>query len=162
DIDSMSFEEWWKGHHGLFEDCQPVRLIDDSDEFPVFHGNFSDPLYFEVHLSRSPTELAGLVEQILHSVLENHPDAVRKSFVHSKAKYAPSIGSEPRQTIEDDLIVYRDVYLANPKVKGKRLLELVRAHFAGSGRRLQIGLFGDAPANLLRSLRRVLRRSEQR
>ena len=95
-----------------------------------------------------------------------------KSKKNPTAQFQLTAGAEPKLTaVREMLTVYRDVYLKNQDLRGKRLLNAVEQHYLGRKNKrwakIPKALNLDANANekaifdVLRNMRRYINKAEQ-
>lgn len=121
------FNEWWKTHGYLFEEKFQVRELKAGEER-------LDPeaLVVEIPLTESPTILLKRLKAILLSAYDAQQQLSKKSKKKPSATYRLTEDAEPKlAAVREMLTVYRDVHLANPTLKGERLLEAVHRHYLG-------------------------------
>jgi hypothetical protein len=126
DVASEKFDAWWRRAGHLFEERYVVRKL-RLNEQP------SDPnsLVLEIPLNQSPTKLTRLVKPIIEEAwAERNKDRSRKNKTVASASYHLTVGAEPKlRAIRDMLNVYGNVYLQNPHLKGRGLLEAIDAYY---------------------------------
>lgn len=127
DVSTIKFNDWWNSHGHLFEENLLVRRLN--------HGEMpSDPssLVIEVPLKMAPTKLLNSVKVIIEQASEEYlrHQTKRKNKTIATASFRLTDGAEPKLVaIREMLTVYRDVYLANPKLRGQSLLGAVHRHY---------------------------------
>jgi hypothetical protein len=126
DVESEKFDAWWKRAGHLFEERYAVRKL-GLNEQPI------DPnsLVVEIPLNQSPTKLARLVKPIIEEAwAEQNKERKRKNKTVASASYHLTVGAEPKlRTIRDMLTVYGNVYLKNPHLQGRELLEAIDTYY---------------------------------
>jgi len=158
------WNDWWKSHSHLFEEKYAVRQL--------HHGEVPrDPnaLLIEVPLTQPPTVLAKRVKEIIQAAFDAHELKERKGRRKATATYRLTEGSELKiDAVREMLTVYRDVYLKNPRLRGKELLEATYSHYRG--RRIKkyaeipFALRPDADGDrvrAMRNLRRYIQKAEK-
>ena len=136
-----NFNTWWEKHSFLFEEKSNVRQI-----LPGHTLSSSNSILVEIPLNRSATEISKRVmdividAQALAGLRTNN-----KTKIVGSASFQVSNGSEPKVKILNDmLIVFRDVYKKNPKLKGTKLVEAIYTFY---GKRKKG--FTSVPKNLI-------------
>jgi hypothetical protein len=127
DVATVKFDDWWLSHGHLFEEQVAVRRLADGER-PT------DPnsLVIEVPLTMAPTKLLKAVKAVIERASEEHLRQVakRKNKTLATARFRLTAGAEPKLVaIREMLTVYRDVFLAHPKLRGQALLEVVHRHY---------------------------------
>ena len=165
---STKFDSWWKDRRAMFEEQFKVRELKRGEE-PLD----PDALVVEIPLTESPTKLVYRVRALINTAYEVKKKNVRKSKKTATSVYKLSNGAEPKfGAIRDMLLVYRDVHLKQPTLKGEALLIAVRNYYEGlrgkSVRPVPIALqyrggrgHEDSFARASRSLRRYLQKAEK-
>jgi hypothetical protein len=164
DVTKFKFDAWWKTHGHLFEEKYSVRRVP--------HGNApSDPnaLLIEVPLTQSPTALTKRVRVIIQEAFAEQGRARKKAKKRPSSSYRPTEGAEPKLVaVREMLMVYRNVYRKNPKLRGMKLLDAVHAYYKGRKDKrwakvpfalMTGGYEGDARP--LRNLRRYIQNAEK-
>ena len=130
DISSYkNFDSWWKDKNYLFGD---IRVLKGSSKHP-------DSLNLKIPLTQPITKSISQVKEILEKEIEERltkvygrkltPSEKVKNLKLNHKKY-PILGEPKYRKLDDDLIIYRDVYLKHGKPKGLKLLELVIKRFS--------------------------------
>ena len=165
DMDNTTrFDAWFKAHGHLFEEKYFVREL-KLGELP------KDPnaLLLEIPLTLSPTELTRRIKPLIKRAFEARAKLQKKSKAAHTATYRLTEGSEPKlDAIREMLTVYRDVYLKNPKLRGKALLTAVHKLYTGRKnkrwavipKQLDIDKYGNDDIQAMRNLRRYLQKAE--
>jgi hypothetical protein len=126
DIESEKFDAWWKRAGHLFEERYVVRRLEPNEK-P------SDPLSLvvEIPLNQSPTKLTRLVKPIIEDAWAvQNKERKGKNKTIASASYHLSVGAEPKlRTIREMLTVYGNVYLKNPTLRGRALLEVIETYY---------------------------------
>jgi hypothetical protein len=126
DVESEKFDAWWKRAGHLFEERYIVRKL-------ALNEQPSDPhsLVVEIPLNQSPTKLTHIVKAIIEEAwAEQNRERKRKSKTIASASYHLTIGAEPKlRAIREMLTVYRQVYLKNPHLHGRELLEAIDTYY---------------------------------
>ena len=171
DISSYNnFDSWWKDKKYLFGD---IKVLEGSSKHP-------DSLNLKIPLTQPITKSIGQVKEILEKEIEErltkvygrkltHQEKVKNLKLNHK-KY-PILGEPKYRKLDDDLIIYRDVYLKHGKPKGLKLLELVIKRFSnikGRDKSNQVPEFmrntqvwDRLPDSQVKNIRRSLERTRQ-
>jgi hypothetical protein len=171
DISSYkNFDSWWKDKNYLFGD---IRVLEGSSKHP-------DSLNLKIPLTQPITKSISQVKEILEKEIEErltkvygrkltHQEKVKNLKLNHK-KY-PILGEPKYRKLDDDLIIYRDVYLKHNKPKGQELLELVIECFSnirGRDKSNQVPEFmrntqvwDRLPDSQVKNVRRSLERTRQ-
>ena len=163
-----NYNEWWRTHAHLFEEKYLVREVKVGEERLA-----ESSLVVEIPLTESPTILLSRVKTILLAAFESQEKLSKKSRKKPTANYRLTEDSEPKLVaVREMLTVYRDVHLANPSLKGERLLMAVQNFYLGRKRkqwakvptpliyRTEKGQEDDL-ARALRNLRRYIQKAEK-
>ena len=171
DISSYkNFDSWWKDKNYLFGD---IRVLEGSSKHP-------DSLNLKIPLTQPITKSISQVKEILEKEIEERltkvygrkltPSEKVKNLKLNHKKY-PILGEPKYRKLDDDLIIYRDVYLKHGKPKGLKLLELVIKRFSnikGRNKSNQVPEFmrntqmwDRLPDSQVRNVRRSLERTRQ-
>jgi len=171
DISSYkNFDSWWKDKNYLFGD---IRVLKGSSKHP-------DSLNLKIPLTQPITKSISQVKEILEKEIEERltkvygrkltPSEKVKNLKLNHKKY-PILGEPKYRKLDDDLIIYRDVYLKHGKPKGLKLLELVIKRFSnikGRNKSNQVPEFmrntqmwDRLPDSQVRNVRRSLERTRQ-
>ena len=123
------FDTWWKDKSYLFGD---IKVEKGS-------SRHSDSLNLTIPLTQPITKSINQIKEILERELEDRltgiygrkltPIEKVKNLRLNHKKY-PILGEPKYRKLDDDLIIYRDVYLRHDKPKGLKLLELVLVRFS--------------------------------
>ncbi len=168
DVSSVKFNDWWTSHGQIFEERVSVRRL-DSGELPA------DPssLVIEVPLTMAPTKLLKAVKILIEQASEEYlrQSIKRKNKTIATASFRLTEGAEPKLVaIREMLTVYRDVFLAHPKLRGQALLEAVHRHYESrkqkKWQKIPLPLMADKGdvmrvITAQRNLRRYLTNAEQ-
>lgn len=171
DISSYkNFDSWWKDKNYLFGD---IRVLEGSSKHP-------DSLNLKIPLTQPITKSISQVKEILEKEIEErltkvygrkltHQEKVKNLKLNHK-KY-PILGEPKYRKLDDDLIIYRDVYLKHGKPKGLKLLELVIKRFSNIKRRDKSNqvpefmrntqVWDRLPDSQVKNVRRSLERTRQ-
>ena len=171
DISSYkNFDSWWKDKNYLFGD---IRVLKGSSKH-------QDSLNLRIPLTQPITKSISQVKEILEKEIEErltkvygrkltHQEKVKNLKLNHK-KY-PILGEPKYRKLDDDLIIYRDVYLKHGKPKGLKLLELVIERFSnirGRDKSNQVPEFmrntqvwDRLPDSQVKNVRRSLERTRQ-
>ena len=171
DISSYkNFDSWWKDKKYLFGD---IKVLEGSSKHP-------DSLNLKIPLTQPITKSISQVKEILEKEIEErltkvygrkltHQEKVKNLKLNHK-KY-PILGEPKYRKLDDDLIIYRDVYLKHGKPKGLKLLELVIERFSnirGRDKSNQVPEFmrntqvwDRLPDSQVKNIRRSLERTRQ-
>ena len=118
-VKDSNFNDWWKIHESIFED-EKIQIIDDTK-----NRVYSDSLILEIPINKSTSELLKTIRTLIDQEQVKR-DRPKKNKVIVTTQFKPTEKTEPKLSILKDVLnVYRDVYLKNSEVKGKKLLELV-------------------------------------
>ena len=162
------FDPWWKTHRHLFAENQTVRALEA--------GEIANPgiglLVLEIPLTQSATVLTKQVKSLIQNAIldrDKQSSRVLKAKKAPTALYRPSEGAEPKlDAVREMLTVYRDVYLANPKLRGEALLDATHAFYLGRKNkrwaRVPMALQHagmDDKVRAMRNLRRYLQKAEK-
>ena len=89
----------------------------------------------EIPLTQSATVLTKQVETLIQNAIierDRQSSRILKAKKAPTALYRPSEGAEPKlDAVREMLTVYRDVFLANPKVRGEARLDATHAFYLG-------------------------------
>ena len=125
DITNAKFDEWWKQNRVLFAEKYVVRQL-AAGEPPI------DPeaLIVEIPLRDSSSVLSKRVAELIREASAKRPPSSKKGGKSPTSEYRLTGGAEPKlEPLREMLTVYRDVYLKNPKAKGKQLLDGLEQHY---------------------------------
>ncbi len=160
-----SFNEFWSSQKHLFVDSEIVRRLNNDEQPP------SQSLVLVVPLNKGVTELLTDIKSVLLDEFERlgHHEQQRKR--QRQAIYLLTPGSQPKlETIREMLSCYRDVYLPNPHLKGKKLLKAVHNYYLGRKNKKwakipQVLKFKsgdeDDKIRIMRNIRRYLQTADQ-
>jgi hypothetical protein len=158
DVKNTKFNDWWKLRESLFKDEDVQVLNDPSKRF------YSDSLILEVPINKSTSELLKKIKLLIddEQKCRNRP---KKNKVVVTTQFKPTDRTEPKLVVlKDVLSVYRDVYLKDSSLKGKKLLQSVHDYYTGRKRtdyrRIpnSINHFGSTKKSELERVTRNLRR----
>jgi hypothetical protein len=129
DVERTPFNDWWESHKYLFEE-ESVSVIESSSE-----RKFQDTLVIEIPINQSTSVLMKKIRVLI--------DDEQKKRLRQKKKYRVittdfkiSNRTEPKLVILKDVLnVYRDVYLKNPSLRGKTLLNEVYRYYKSRKRK---------------------------
>ena len=131
-VKNVKFDDWWKVHSNLFKE-QTVRKVDKDTEI-----DFDNNLVLEIPLNESIRELSKKIQKILSTVHKKKPNTPKSRKIIT-GKYQVTTNSEPKLVILKDVLnVYRDVYLGNTNLQGKKLLEKVYEYYRNRPRNKRI------------------------
>ena len=171
DISSYkNFDSWWKDKGYLFGD---IRVERGSSKH-------KDSLNLTIPLTQPISKSISQVKEILEKEIEERltkvygrkltPSEKVKNLKLNHKKY-PILGEPKYRKLDDDLIIYRDVYLKHGKPKGLKLLELVIKRFSnikGRNKSNQVPEFmrntqmwDRLPDSQVKNVRRSLERTRQ-
>jgi hypothetical protein len=125
DITNAKFDEWWKEKRLLFAEKYVVRQL-AAGEPPI------DPeaLIVEIPLRDSPSVLGKRVAELIREASAKRPISSKKGGKSPTSEYRLTGGAEPKVVLLREMLTdYRDVYLKNPKAKGKQLLDALEQHY---------------------------------
>jgi len=115
DVSEIKFDNWWSSHSHLFEQ-RSVRVITDK-EFD-FEDN---KLLLEVPLNESTSDLLNKIKTLIDANRSNPEELNKKNKTIISSYYKITDGAEPKlRNLREVLNVYRDVYLENKGLKGKK------------------------------------------
>jgi hypothetical protein len=161
--EATKFDSWWKDHSHLFEERYFVRPLGIGEE-PLD----SDALILEIPLTQSPTILTRKVRALIQEAYSLKAKQNKKSKTKATAQYKITDGVEPKfDAIREMLSIYRDVYLKNPTLKGRKLLDKVHQYY--KSRKNQYKKVpsqfqhqgGDDEQRALRNLNRYIHKAEK-
>ena len=171
DISSYkNFDSWWKDKGYLFGDIKVERGS----------SKHKDSLNLKIPLTQPITKSISQVKEILEKEIEERltkvygrkltPNEKVKNLRLNHKKY-PILGEPKYRKLDDDLIIYRDVYLKHGKPKGLKLLELVIKRFSNIKRRDKSNqvpefmrntqVWDRLPDSQVKNVRRSLERTRQ-
>jgi hypothetical protein len=129
DVERTTFNDWWESYKHLFEE-QSVSVIEPSS-----HRKSEDTLLIEVPINQSTSVLIKKIRELID-------DEQRKRLRQKKqyrvitSNFKITDRTEPKLVILKDVLnVYRDVYLKNPDLRGKTLLNEVYLYYKGRKRK---------------------------
>lgn len=164
DMDKATdFNSWWKEHSHLFEEKYFIRSL-EVGEVP------SDPeaLILEIPLTQSPTILTRKVKALIQEAYSLKVKQDKKSKTKATAKYKLTEGVEPKfDAIREMLSIYRDVYVKNPNLKGRKLLDKLHEYYRSRKNQYKnIPMAfkhqgGDDEQRALRNLNRYIHKAEK-
>ena len=127
DFSGIKFDDWWKSHSHLFEEKFVVRALE-----PGAAPAAPQSLVVEIPLTQSSSEIMKAVGHVVRDAFKLRGPAHRKDTRLPSAVYHPTIGAEPKLiAVREMLTVYRDVYLANPGLRGEKLLDAAHRRYLG-------------------------------
>ena len=89
-------------------------------------------LVVEIPLTQSSSEIMKAVRHVIRDALSSGIQPIEKTHDCRVPHYRPTIGAEPKLiAVREMLTVYRDVYLANPRLRGEKLLDAAHRHYLG-------------------------------
>lgn len=129
DVERTTFNDWWDSHKHLFEE-QSVSILDSQSS-----RNYSDSLILEVPINQSTTVLLKKIRQLI-DYQQKIRNRQKKKYRVITSQFQISDRTEPKLSILKDVLnVYRDVYLKNPSLRGKSLLNEVYKYYKGRKRK---------------------------
>jgi hypothetical protein len=158
DIERTTFNNWWESHKQLFEE-QSVSVIESSSD-----RKSRDTLLLEVPINQSTSVL---IKKIRELIDEEQKKRLRqkKNYRVITSNFKISDRTEPKLVVLKDVLnVYRDVYLKNPNLRGKTLLNEVYGYYKTRKRKdhqrlpKTIDDFGSTNENEIKRVTRNLRR----
>lgn len=170
DVRGQKFDAWWKEHAVLFTESEGLELLTDAPTtLKLGH------LYLAIPTSRSLTKTMADIKAVLSEALKSAQAVSRKHKTKIGARYRLSEGAEVRvNTLQADLVVYRDVYLklSEPRRVNEDLVHRIHAYYAARKRAKrapsQFGNLEDlkrrsdaALESHIRTLRRSIKRAER-
>ena len=171
DISSYkNFDSWWKDKGYLFGDIRVERGSSKHKDSLNLTIPLTQPISKSINQTRKILEKE--IEERLTKVYGRkltHQEKVKNLKLNHK-KY-PILGEPKYRKLDDDLIIYRDVYLKHNKPKGQELLELVIECFSnirGRDKSNQVPEFmrntqvwDRLPDSQVKNVRRSLERTRQ-
>ncbi len=161
--EATKFDSWWKSHSHLFEERYFIRSL-GIGEAPLD----TDALILEIPLTQSPTILTRKVRALIQEAYSLKVKQDKKSKTKATAQYKLTEGVEPKfDAIREMLSIYRDVYLKNPTLKGRKLLDKVHLYYkARKNQYKEIPMAfkhqgGDDEQRALRNLNRYIHKAEK-
>jgi len=130
DISSYkNFDSWWKDKGYLFGDIRVERGSSKHKDSLNLTIPLTQPISKSINQTRKILEKE--IEERLTRVYGRKltPNEKVKNLRLNHKKY-PILGEPKYRKLDDDLIIYRDVYLKHNKPKGLKLLELVLERFS--------------------------------
>ena len=157
DVTGLKFDDWWKTHGHLFEEKFVVRALDQGSAPAA-----SQSLVVEIPLTQSSSEIMKAVRNVVRDAVIRRSPAHRKDTRLPSAAYRPTMGAEPKlAAVREMLTVYRDVYLANPKLRGEKLLDAAHRHYLGRRNKrwakVPMALLPDNDGGKIRPMRNLRR-----
>lgn len=129
DVERTTFNDWWDSHKHLFEE-QSVSILESKSS-----RIYSDSLILEVPINQSTTVLLKKIRQLIDDQ-QKIRNRQKKKYRVITSQFQISDRTEPKLSILKDVLnVYRDVYLKNPSLRGKSLLNEVYKYFKGRKRK---------------------------
>lgn len=126
-----SFNEWWPEKKHLFADTGITRILTKTD-FENQYEPRPQSVVLEVPLNKGVTELLKDIKSLLVEEFDRQQDQDRHRRRQRRALFVLSSGSQPKLVvIREMLSCYRDVYLPNPELRGKKLLNAVHSYYQG-------------------------------
>jgi hypothetical protein len=123
DVKRTIFNDWWDSHKHLFEE-QSVSILDSQSS-----RIYPDSLILEVPINQSTTVLLKKIRQIIDEQ-QKIRNRQKKKYRVITTDFKMKDRTEPKLVILKDVLnVYRDVYLKNPKLRGKTLLNEVYKYY---------------------------------
>ena len=171
DISSYkNFDSWWKDKGYLFGDIRVERGSSKHKDSLNLTIPLTQPISKSINQTRKILEKE--IEERLTRVYGRKltPNEKVKNLRLNHKKY-PILGEPKYRKLDDDLIIYRDVYLKHEKPKGLKLLELVIKRFSnirGRDKSNQVPEFmrntqvwDRLPDSQVKNVRRSLERTRQ-
>ena len=171
DISSYkNFDSWWKDKGYLFGDIRVERGSSKHKDSLNLTIPLTQPISKSINQTRKILEKE--IEERLTKVYGRKltPSEKVKNLKLNHKKY-PILGEPKYRKLDDDLIIYRDVYLKHGKPKGLKLLELVIKRFSnikGRNKSNQVPEFmrntqvwDRLPDSQVKNVRRSLERTRQ-
>ncbi|WP_158525571.1 hypothetical protein [Polynucleobacter paneuropaeus] len=129
DVKNSAFNDWWKLRESLFKD-EDVQVLDDTSK-----RHYSDSLILEIPINKSTSELLKKIKLLIDEEQKSR-NRPKKNKVVITTKFKPTDRTEPKLVVlKDVLSVYRDVYLKDSSMKGKKLLQSVHDYYLGRKRK---------------------------
>ena len=141
DVKNAKFDSWWKTHSYLFDDVS-VRKIESINDRQI-----SNSLLIEIPLNESTTVLLRKVKKVIDDELKKKPKKTLIEMPNKEVKsrkdlltnFQMTIGAEPKLSIIREVLnVYRDVYLKNSHLKGRKMLDKVYKYYESKPKSNQI------------------------
>ncbi len=158
DIERTTFNDWWDSHKHLFQE-QSVSILEENSI-----KKYSDSLILEVPMNQSTTVLLKNIRKLIDEEQKKR-NRQKKKYRVITTQFEMSDRSEPKLVILKDVLnVYRDVYLNNSLLRGKRLLNEVHKYYKRRKRKdhqkipKSIDDFGSTNEQVINGVLRNLRR----
>jgi hypothetical protein len=157
DLTGVKFDDWWQSHGHLFEEKFLVRSLEQGAAPPA-----PQSLVVEIPLTQSSSEIMKAVRHVVRDAFKLRGPAHRKDTRLPSAVYHPTIGAEPKLVAVREMpTVYRDVYLANPKLRGEKLLDAAHRYYLGRRNKrwakVPMALHLDSDGGKIRPMRNLRR-----
>jgi hypothetical protein len=160
-IESVTFDHWWRENEHLFEEKSSVRRLSRGDK-PADQT----ALIIEVPLTQPKGKLVAQVREIIRNAYP--AQTPRKAHFRPVSQYRLSAGAEPRLlALREMLNVYRHVYLKNKNLRGQELLDKVHVYYRGRKRNkripslLLVSELDEDNRRALRNMRRYISKAER-
>jgi hypothetical protein len=167
DIRNEEFHAWWTKHAELFEERFTVRKLVNGET-----PRDLTALIVEIPLNIAQTTALKSVKVIMRNEVAaraKSPTNRKKRSIHTSDFYITE-GTEPKlAAIREMLTVYRDIYLKNPNLKGRKRLQAVHDHYLSrkskKWKRIPTSLMADINddarvATVLRTISRYISNAE--
>jgi len=129
DVERTTFNNWWESHKQLFEE-RSVSIIDDG-----VTRRYTDSLILEVPINQSTTVLLKKIRKLIDEE-QTKRSRQPKKFRVITSQFVISDRSEPKLVVLKDVLnIYRDVYLKDTNLRGKKLLNEVYKYYRGRKRK---------------------------
>ena len=129
DVERTTFNNWWESHKQLFEE-RSVSIIDDG-----VTRRYTDSLILEVPINQSTTVLLKKIRKLIDEE-QTKRSRQPKKFRVITSQFVISDRSEPKLVVLKDVLnIYRDVYLKDTNLRGKKLLKEVYKYYRGRKRK---------------------------
>jgi hypothetical protein len=129
DVERTTFNDWWDSHKHLFEE-QSVSILDKNS-----NKKYADSLILEVPMNQSTTILLKNIRKLIDQEQKKR-NRQKKKYRVITTHFEMSDRSEPKLVILKDVLnVYRDVYLKDASLRGKKLLNEVHKYYKNRKRK---------------------------
>jgi hypothetical protein len=150
------FDEWWPEHRHMFHE-QLVREIVWRSEMNEFDPEGREPIvYFEVKLEASRDTIVKQFRECLSEIMQSYMHREKYRNL-GEYRFTGEVRVEPLAT---QMLLFRDVYWPNPRMRGDRLLQQMHDYCLREGIAIPNALRCDGPGDerALRNLRKLISR----
>ena len=160
DVRNIKFDDWWKSHQDLFTEKVCVSILRTGEQ-----RQSADSLIIEVPLNQATSSLLKEIKVLLDANQRSALNQKNKKKVTTSFQLSP--GAELKlDTARGMLNVYRDVYLKDTSLRGKKLLAATHAFYLGRAKNKKIPSpityrHEDEINRVLRNLRRWIENADQ-